>query len=91
MEHCTPLTLDMMAYTLLRHLSDSSLPVLDNDASVSSWLLNLAEFFAHFLKKNCSVDMVPLMTYFLNRMRFFNESTEMIILKEVIARMFGWS
>lgn len=55
------------------------------------WLLNLSEFAAHFFRKFCTVDLVPLLTYLLNKMRFENESTEMVILKEVIARMFGWS
>lgn len=35
--------------------------------------------------------MIGLLTYLLNRMRFDNEFNELIILKEVIAKMFGWS
>lgn len=31
------------------------------------------------------------MTYLLNKMIIDNEYNEMIILKEVIAKMFGWS
>lgn len=90
---CTPLALDIMAYTLLRHLSDSGQHALDtNDASISMWLLNIAEFAAHFFKKHCSVDLEPLFTFLLNKMRTNTEgASEMIILKEVIARMFGWS
>lgn len=35
--------------------------------------------------------MTALLLYLLNRMKFDNEYNEMIILKEVIAKMFGWS
>ncbi len=91
---CTPLALDIMAYTLLRHLSDSKQPALDTkDASIAMWLSNISEFAAHFFKKHCQVDMEPLFTYLLNKSRM-NQSdgaSEMTILKEVIARMFGWS
>jgi len=32
-----------------------------------------------------------LLTYLLNKMRMENEYNQMIILREVIAQMFGWS
>lgn len=35
--------------------------------------------------------MQGLLTYLLNRMRFDQEYNETVILKEVIAKMFGWS
>ena len=35
--------------------------------------------------------MVGLLTYLLSKMRIDNEFNELIILKEVIAKMFGWS
>ena len=35
--------------------------------------------------------MQGLMVYILNRMRDDHEFTETVILKEVIAKMFGWS
>jgi hypothetical protein len=35
--------------------------------------------------------MVGLFTYLLNRMRADKEHNQMIMLKEVVASMFGWS
>jgi THO complex subunit 2 len=64
---------------------------LDNEANLAEWLSNLAEFAALFFKKYCNVDMSALLNYLLNRMRIDNEYNEMVILKEVIAKMFGWS
>ncbi|CDW79776.1 tho complex subunit 2-like [Stylonychia lemnae] len=86
-----PLQLDMVAFSLVRLISDSPEQRLDSEANPNDWLQNLAEYSALFFKKYCQVDMVGLLTYLLNKMRYDNEFNEMIILKEVIAKMFGWS
>ncbi len=44
-----------------------------------------------FYKKYCDVDIIGMFTYLLNRMRKDNDYNRMIILREVIAKMFGWS
>lgn len=88
---CGPLQKDMVAYSLIRIISDTQEERLDNEANAQDWLQNLAEYAALFFKKYCDVDMVGLMTYLLNRMIIDNEFNEMIILKEVMAKMFGWS
>jgi hypothetical protein len=44
-----------------------------------------------FFKKYHQVDMIGLFTYLLNKMRKDNDHNQMIILKEVVASMFGWS
>lgn len=91
LQYCNNLSLDIVGYSLVKSLSDSSEERLANEATVSEWLQNLAEFAAIFFKKYCRVDMTGLLAYLLNRMRFDNEYNETIILKEVIAKMFGWS
>ena len=80
-----------MAYTLVRHLSDSNSPSLDNEANIAQWIQNLSEFASLFFKKYCHVDMLGLLNYLLNQLRTKNEFVHMVILKEVIAKMFGWS
>jgi hypothetical protein len=51
----------------------------------------MAQFAASFFKKYYWVDIVPLFMYLLNKMRVDNEHNQMILLKEVVASMFGWS
>src|SRR5688500_13320930 len=80
-----------MAYTLVRHLSDSTSPSLDNEANISQWLLNLCEFAALFFKKYCNTDMLGLLNYLLNKMRRDNEYNQIVLLKEIVVKMFGWS
>lgn len=81
----------MVAYTLVRILSDSTEGKLDNEANYSEWLSNLAEFAALFFKKYCHVDMQGLLNYLLDKMRCENEFNETLVLKEVISKMLGWS
>lgn len=91
LQYCSPLALDIVAYSFLRLVSDCNEDRLDKEANISDWLQNLAEFAALFFKKYCQVDMVGILTYLLNRIKIDNEYNEMIILKEVIAKMYGWS
>lgn len=91
MASCSDLALDICAYTIVRAASDSKEPELDKEANVEGWLQNLAKFAAMFFKKYCQVDIQGLLTYLLNRMRFDNDYNQMIILREVISNMFGWS
>ena len=92
MQYCSELSLDVVAWTLIRIVSDAREEErLDKEANVVDWLSNLAEFAALFFKKYCQVDMRGLLEYLLNRMRMDQEYNEMVILREVIAKMFGWS
>lgn len=64
------LSLDMCGYTIIRIVSDIKEPPLDRDANPETWLKNLAQFSAMFFQKYCNTDMIGLLTYLLNRMRF---------------------
>eukprot|EP00347_Sterkiella_histriomuscorum_P008986 403342964 len=87
---CGSLQLDMVAFSLIRILSDSTEDRLDKDANPQEWITNLSEYAALFFKKYCHVDMQSLLTYLLNKLRD-NEYNEAMILKEVISKMLGWS
>jgi hypothetical protein len=63
----------MCAYTIVRILSDSKERPLDDEANVSDWLKNIASFAASFFKKYCTVDIVGLLRYLLEKMRKDNE------------------
>lgn len=88
---CNDMSLDMCAYTIVRSFSDCREQPLAEEANVADWLKNIAQFAATFFKKYCSVDIVGLLTYLLNKMRFDNEYIQMVVLQKVIADMFGWS
>ena len=55
------------------------------------WLTNIAQFAAIFFKKYNKVDVEPFFTYLLNKMRLDGEINYMVILREVVASMFGWN
>ena len=91
MANCNELSLDIFAYNLLRHISEAKDVGLYHDSEVPPWLTNIAQFAAIFFKKYNKVDIEPLFTYLLNKMRLDGEINYMIILREVVASMFGWN
>jgi hypothetical protein len=91
MANCNELSLDIFAYTLLRHISDAKDVNPYQDSEVPPWLTNIAQFAAIFFKKYNKVDIEPLFTYLLNKMRLDGEINYMVILREVVASMFGWN
>jgi hypothetical protein len=85
------LALDMMAFSILRNLMErhDTYKVLDSEAFVSKELRNLTEFTALFYKSFPEVDLLPLMTYILNRMKT-DHCHETIVLSRIMQAMFGW-
>ena len=79
------LALDMVAFSILRNLMErhETYKVLDSEAFVSKELRNLTEFTALFYKTFPDVDLLPLMTYILNRMKT-NQCHETIVLSRII-------
>jgi len=91
MANCNELSLDVFAYTLLRHISDAKEINVSKDSEIPPWLTNLAQFASIFFKKYNKVDIEPLFTYLLSKMRIDGEINQMVILREVVASMFGWN
>jgi len=83
--------MDIMTFTLVRNLADSTDPPLDKEANTACWLNNLSEFASSYFKKFWNVDMLSIFTYLDNRMTNNNEFEQMYMFKEIISKMFGWS
>mmetsp|Transcript_20079 Transcript_20079/g.14796 ORF Transcript_20079/g.14796 Transcript_20079/m.14796 type:complete len:131 (-) Transcript_20079:1910-2302(-) len=82
-----------MAYTLLRHLTDTQTPLLDQyNSSVSQWLQNMSELVSLFFRKHPFVDLVPTLSFLLNCLRTSTSgATELLVFRDLLSRMFGWS
>ena len=48
---CQELTLDQMAFMIVKILSDRNEPLLDVFQNVANWLMNLTELACQFFKK----------------------------------------
>ena len=57
LSHVQELTLDIMAFTIVKHLVDTAENPLDHHANFSNWLLYIAEFAATFFKKFYQTDL----------------------------------
>jgi len=89
--YCTHLALDIVIYTMLRQLTDSDRPPFDNETStVALHLQNFASFSGLFFKKYHYVDQIGLMTVLLNLVKQ-GETTTLVILRETMAKMYGWN
>lgn len=86
------LALDMMAYSLLRNLSEKQekYRVIDGDANPDQILKSLIEFASAFFKAFPHVDLKPLVSYVLNRMKNGNNYYESFLLSSLLTSMFGW-
>jgi len=85
------LALDMVAFSILKHLTEKydAYQVLDDEALVLPQLRNIADFAGMFFKAFPTVDLKPLMTYVLNRMKR-NQCHETTVLSKILHLMFGW-
>lgn len=67
----TDLSLDMMAFSILRNLIEKQdeYCIMDSEGYVHSNLNHLTEFTSLFFKNFSNVDLMPLITYIMNRMK----------------------
>jgi hypothetical protein len=65
--NCQELSLDIMAFTITKHLADTNEETLDDESNVQQWLNYLTKFASSFFKKYHNVEMVGLLTYLLHR------------------------
>jgi len=89
--HAQDLSLDIMAFTIVKQLVDSTESMLDAEANVAPWLQNLTEFASQFFKKYHSVDMLGLLTLLLHKMRDEDSYILGFVLHQLIVKLFGWS
>jgi hypothetical protein len=85
------LALDMVAFSILKQLTEKqeAYQVLDDEALVLPQLRNIADFIGMFFKAFPTVDLTPLMTYVINRMKR-NQCHETTVLSKILHSMFGW-
>lgn len=74
------MSLDICAYSIVRFLSDFKERQLDEEANLADWLKNIALFAATFFKRFFTADILPLLTYLLNKMRLSEEYISMSVL-----------
>lgn len=86
------LALDMMAYSILRDLSEKQekYKKIDRGANPPQIMTNLIEFSSLFYKTFSHVDLKPLIIYILNRLKNGNNFQETFILSSILTSMFGW-
>jgi hypothetical protein len=88
--NCQELSLDIMGFTITKHLADSTEQALDDEANVEKWLNYLTKFASCFFKKYHNVDIVGLLTFLLHRQRDEDNFLLGYVLNQIIAKMFGW-
>ena len=86
------LALDIMAFTVMKHLADSAQRPLDGNNDVAPWLQNLSEFAAQFFRKYQTVDMSGLLTFLVHKLRDEDDSFILgFMINRIISKMFGWT
>ena len=89
---CQDLSFDMMAFTIMRHLADSTKRPLDSNNDIAQWLQNLSEFAAQFFRKYQTVDMSGLLTFLVHKLRDEDDSFYLgYMINKIISKMFGWT
>eukprot|EP01022_Parablepharisma_sp_SALTPOND_P003062 TRINITY_DN1121_c0_g1_i1.p1 TRINITY_DN1121_c0_g1~~TRINITY_DN1121_c0_g1_i1.p1 ORF type:complete len:867 (-),score=104.28 TRINITY_DN1121_c0_g1_i1:1480-4080(-) len=86
---CSQLALDVVAYVLLRHLSDNK-PKLEPDGGIAPWINNLSSFGGQFFKKYYWVDARSMFHYVCGKLKGGN-AAETIVLSEIMSKMTGYS
>jgi hypothetical protein len=86
------LSLDMVAFSILRNLIEKQdeYSVMDSEGYLNMNLNHLGEFTSLFFKNFSHVDLMPLMTYILNRMKVGDNYYEVFLLSNILTHMFGF-
>ena len=89
--HSQDLSLDIMAFTIVKHLADTKESTLDKAHGIATWLQNLTEFAAQFFRKYQTVEITGLLTFLVHKLRDEDAFTLGFMLNKIIAKMFGWT
>jgi len=69
MSYSSFLTLDLLVFLTLRHLSETEkLKLREEDAMIDNWLQNLAVFIATLYKKHYKIELKGVFVYLCNRL-----------------------
>ena len=89
LNYLSPLTLDCIAYTVIRQMIDYGKEKVEDTGVLSVWLQNISSFAGQFLKKNFNVDLQGIFIYLLNHIKL-GQTPEMRLLRDIIMHMSGW-
>ena len=80
------LSLDMIAFSILRNLIEKQeeYSVMDSEGYLNQNLNHLGEFISLFFKNFRHVDMMPIVTYILNRMKDGDNYYEVFLLSSIL-------
>lgn len=86
------MALDMMAFTMMRNLSEKQdeYNEMDSEGNLPLQFTHFIEFAALFFKTFHWVDMKPLIIYVLNRLNSGDKTGESFILSNILTNMSGW-
>eukprot|EP01116_Phalansterium_solitarium_P022218 TRINITY_DN7258_c0_g1_i1.p1 TRINITY_DN7258_c0_g1~~TRINITY_DN7258_c0_g1_i1.p1 ORF type:complete len:1434 (-),score=569.04 TRINITY_DN7258_c0_g1_i1:98-4399(-) len=89
LKYCTPLSLDVLSYSLLEKVASHAEDKLKKDGtSISMWFQNVAVFAGAFYRKHHNVEFSGLLHYIVNQLKD-EQSIDLILLRELIAAMTG--
>lgn len=86
------LSLDMISFSILRNLIEKQdeYSVMDSEGYLNQNLSYLGEFTSLFFKNFSNVDLMPIITYILNRMKEGDNYYEVFLLSSLLTHMFGF-
>ena len=88
---CQDLALDQMAFTIVKHLADTTESPLDRNQNVAKWLINLTDLASQFFKKFSHIEIMGMITYLIHKLREENSFVLGYMINQIVAKMFGWS
>lgn len=87
---CGDLSLDILAFSCISKLADTTDSHFDVEGNYSKWLQNVADFAGSFFKRYPNVDITPIFTYLIHMIRDEQQFTLAFVLHTIIKTMFGW-
>ena len=89
LNYCSKLSMDCMAFTILRQMTDYNENKIENTGTISVWVQNITSFAGQFLKRHHSVDLNAIFIYLLNHIKL-GQVPEMRLLRDIVMFMSGW-
>ena len=89
MKYITPMSFDVVAYTLLSQLASPSKAQLKDDGlNVSLWMQSLSSFCGNLYKKYPHIELVGLLQYVTQTLKS-GQSLQLLLLRDLVTKMAG--
>ncbi|CAI2362951.1 unnamed protein product [Moneuplotes crassus] len=89
LNYCSQLSLDCIAFTLVRQIMDFKTEKIEKTGTLSAWLQNITSFAGQFFKKHHNVDLNAIFVFLLNHIKQ-GFVPEMSLLRDIVMFMSGW-